>query len=367
MNYRHAALSSLMLTSLAAFAASRSGDAPVTTVTPVTVVASPLTNNAKTLTQPSTASSVAAPKSSTSLLASNLTLAATTVASPPSPCASTYAQANTAALPEITVKSGGINGWDERYKGRPLSLLNAAVDHCQTFDGTTSLVGPMLYAKGRESFGLASFDAAGGAAYKFYNGNLVLKAYKDAAGAHSGLIQSVSPGQAYNGVAIQPNQAGYTCAGCYWEARMKMPVAYGTWAGFWLLSPDDPKNRGHLEVDGIEYYSLGNKRGHHHATHRWSGGRSTGNNGYSLSDEIGNGDWHTYGIDLRGIAKIDGKPAIVIYMDGKEIDRLVTTADYFTTPFYYLVNLATATPKTGVVDYPQALWIDHVTAWKPRG
>ncbi|MEH3102650.1 MAG: glycoside hydrolase family 16 protein [Sphingomonas phyllosphaerae] len=363
MNYRHAALSSLMLTSLAALAASRSSDAPATTVTPVTVVASPLTNNGKASSQ---APSIAAPTSRTGALSGSLAVAATTVVSPASPCTGNYAQISTAALPEITVKSGGINGWDERYKGRPLSLLNASVDHCQTFDANVSLVGPMLYARGRENFGLASFDAAGGAAYKFYNGNLVLKAYKDAAGAHGGLIQSVSPGQAYNGVAIQPNQTGYTCAGCYWEARMKMPVAYGTWAGFWLLSPDDPKNRGHLEVDGIEYYSLGNKRGHHHATHRWSGGKSTGNNGYSLSDEIGNGDWHTYGIDLRGMAKIDGKPAIVIYMDGKEVDRLVASADYFTTPFYYLVNLTTALPKTGVIDYPQALWIDHVIAWKPR-
>lgn len=376
MNLRNAVLPSLMFSSLAAYAAGRSSDARTASAVLVTVVSVPTTitkmaptpKRSPALATLLDSSPAAAPTRDIGQLSGRLAVPTTTDVGTLPACAGSYAQIDTAALPENTVKSGGINGWDERYKDRPLSLLNASIDHCQTFDATVSLVGPVLYARGRADFGLTKFDAAGGPAYKFYNGNLVLKAYQDAAGAHSGLVQSVSPAQAYQGVAIQPNQAGYTCAGCYWEARMKMPIAYGTWAGFWLLSQDDPRKRGHLEVDGIEYYSLGNKRGHHHAIHRWSGGKSSDNfRGYSLSDEIGNGDWHTYGVDLRGIAKIDGKPAIVIYMDGKEIDRLMADADYFTTPFYYLLDLATAMPKTGTVTYPQALWLDYVIAWKPRG
>ncbi|MEH3104920.1 MAG: family 16 glycosylhydrolase [Sphingomonas phyllosphaerae] len=378
MTYHRAALSSLLLTSLAACGGGQSSGSATGSVAPVTVVATPpATAEATPAPTPSptpaptavpASSPSEAPTSGAGQSSGSLALPTPTEIGAASPCTGNYAQTDTSSLPEITVKSGGVNGWDERYVGRPLSLLNARIDHCETFDGSVSLAGPMLFARGHSDFGNTKFDAAGGAAYTFANGKLVLNAYQDASDARSGLVQSVSSTQAYQAAMIQPNQSGYTCAGCYWEARMKMPTAWGTWAAFWLLSPDDPKNRGHLEVDGIEYYGLGNKRGHHHAIHRWQSGKSSGNfSGYSLSDTIGDGDWHTYGIDLRGIARIDGKPAIVIYMDGKEVDRLVADADYFTSPFYYLVNLATKTPKTGAITYPQSLEVDYITAWKPRG
>jgi hypothetical protein len=229
-----------------------------------------------------------------------------------------------------------------------------------------ALNGPILWAKQHADVGLTTFDGPGGEAYRISDGVLSISAYQGADGKnHGGNIQSTSANQAYQGHQIVPGQLGLTCTGCYWEARIRFPRAQGTWGAFWLLTPDNPVNRGHLEVDGIEYYGLVDKRGHHHGVHRWRNGNSSGDLGdYTGMDAIADFEWHTYGIDLRGAATLDGKPALVIYFDGREVGRLAADADYFSSPFYYLLTL-TLNPKDKQWTVPQAMEVDFVRVFRP--
>ncbi|QUT05643.1 glycoside hydrolase family 16 protein [Sphingobium phenoxybenzoativorans] len=260
----------------------------------------------------------------------------------------------------------GSKGWDERYRGKSQNLDGAELIHCETFATQLSLQGPTLWAKNRADFGASKFDAAGGRAYSINDGVLSITAYQDGAVMRSGLVQSLSSAQAYNGATILSGTQGFICTGCFWEARIRFPKSWGTWGAFWLLSPDAPGNRGHLEVDGIEYYGEGDARGHHHGVHRWKNGTASGSYGdYTGMDEIADGGWHTYGIDLRGLSTLDGKPALVMYFDGREVGRLAADADYFSTPFYYLLNLA-INGKSPQKTFPQTMDVDYVRVFQRK-
>jgi len=268
-------------------------------------------------------------------------------------------------LPRNVPPKPGDNGWDERYEGHPVDLSRTSLAYCENFNSRFGGRGPILWARGHADVGLAKFDRAGGRAYSVRDGTLSLTAYRSSGEYRGGNVQSVSSTQAYNGAAIVPGERGFTCAGCYWEARIRFPRAYGTWGAFWLLTPDDPNNRGHLEVDGIEYYGLVDKRGHHHAVRRWKHGRSyQGHNDYRGMDAIADFGWHTYGIDLRGSARLNGKRALVIHFDGKEVSRLAAGDIYFSSPFYYLLSL-TLNPKDKRWTVPQRMDVAWVRVYRP--
>jgi len=259
------------------------------------------------------------------------------------------------------------NGWDEALRDKPLSLAGAKLIYREEFDRELSLNGPILWAKQHADVGLGSFDRAGGYAYIFRDGMLSLRAYQDSKGYHSGNVQSVSGPQAYRGKKIVPGKQGFVCTACYWEARIRFPRAYGSWGAFWLLSPDDPKQRGHLEVDGIEYYGIGDARGHHHAIHNQAHDRAKRKHAsdYTGMDEIADFGWHTYGIDLRGRAELNGKPALTVYFDGKEVARIAAGPEYFKTPFYFLVTLQVNNHRSVKKwTMPQVMDIDYVRVWK---
>lgn len=271
----------------------------------------------------------------------------------------------TAAEPTATPQPGD-KGWDERYRGRALNLAGSSLEYCERFQRPLSLNGPVLWAKQHADVGLAKFDSPGGKSYSFSSGIMKLTAYAEAGSYRGGNVQSTNANQAYQGQPIVPRTRGFTCAGCYWEARIKFPSAYGSWGAFWLLTPDDPRNRGHLEVDVIEYYGIVDRRGHHHATHSWRNGQNLNmQNDYTKMDEIGDFGYHTYGVDLRGVAKLDGEPALVIYMDGKEVGRLAADPKYYSNPFYFLASL-TLNPKESRWTVPQTMEVDYVMAYRPR-
>ncbi|QUT05644.1 glycoside hydrolase family 16 protein [Sphingobium phenoxybenzoativorans] len=278
-----------------------------------------------------------------------------------------YAAALGAAIFPLTTTAGS---WVETLKGRALDVWGVPV-HQQEFNTNSplSLEGMTLWAKQRADYGLSKFSKSSDtAAYVQEGGYLKLRAYKDNLGViRSGHVQSVTINQSGSGYPINPGINGYTCTGCYWEARVRFPNdAYGTWGGFWLLSPDNPAKRGHLEVDVIEYYGFGDRRGHHHAWHRWetaANGGHKANSNYIGIDALGDRNWHTYGADLRGKATVDGKPAIVLFFDGKEISRYPVDQDFFTTPFYYNFTLA-VNPNDKKWTLPQAMLIDWVRVYK---
>lgn len=258
------------------------------------------------------------------------------------------------------------NGWDESRRGDPLVLDGARLVFVSDFRAAMPLRGPLLWAGQHADFGAARFDGSEGYAYEQRDGQLILRAYRAADGVRGGNVQSVSARQAYDGAVIVPGKRGFVCAGCYWEARIRFPRARGTWGGFWLLTPDNPKRRGHLEVDVIEYYGLGDARGHHHSLHVWNskekgGHRSFGD--YTGMDAIADFGWHRYGVDLRGKAQLNGHRAAVIYMDGIEVARTVAAANFFEDPFYFLMT-ATIANKSRDPLLPQSVSFDEVRVWK---
>jgi hypothetical protein len=239
--------------------------------------------------------------------------------------------------------------------------------YAESFSKPQSLDGPRLWVAGHSDFGEVRFDPPGGRAYSQKNGHFVLQTYAALDGLHGGLVQSVSASQAYKGSAGD-EAVGFTCAGCYWEARIRFTSAPGTWGAFWLLSPDDPRNRGHLEVDVIEYYGLGDPRGHHHSLHRWEPSEPEGhaaNGDYTGLDTISDDGWHTYGVDLRGHARIRGRPAIVFTMDGKELVRVKAEPDYLTKPFYYVLSLSIHAKGRSSLKH-STMTIDYVHAYRDK-
>lgn len=274
------------------------------------------------------------------------------------------------ALSLCLLTAAASNGWDEALRGTALDRAGMKQVHAEEFSAEPSFNGPILWAKQHADVGLEKFDPPGGYAYSVKDGLLNIRAYQDGAVIRSGNVQSTNANQAYHAEKIVPGKRGYTCAGCYWEARVKFPRARGTWGAFWLLTPDDPKKRGHLEVDGIEYYGLGDRRGHHHTIHRWATPEEGGHkqqNDYTGMDAIADFDWHVYGIDMRGISKLNGKPAVVMYFDGKEVGRIAPAlgeaSDFFTWPFYYNLTLS-INPKDPERLLPQTMQVDYVRVWK---
>jgi hypothetical protein len=258
------------------------------------------------------------------------------------------------------------NGWSEAQRGAAFDLGKSKLVYGEKFNTVRTFSGPVLWAKQHTDVGLEKFDAAGGRAYQNQSGALAIQAYQDSTGIHSGHIQSVNSSQAYNGAPVVQGVNGVTCTACYFETRARFPEAKGTWAAFWLLTPDLPSKRGHLEVDAIEYYGSSDKRGHHHTIHRWGPQEKEGHtqhNDYTGMNAISDYGWHTYGADLRGRATLDGKPAIVIYMDGKEVGRIAADADYFTRPFYFNLTLS-INPKDKPATLPQKVLFDYVKVWK---
>lgn len=258
------------------------------------------------------------------------------------------------------------NGWSETQRGTAFDLRKSKLVYGEKFNIQRGLNGPVLWAKQHTDVGLEKFDPAGGRAYQNQSGALALQAYRDDTGIHSGHVQSVNNSQAYDGAAVVPGVNGFTCTGCYFEAKARFPNAKGTWAAFWLLTTDSPKKRGHLEVDAIEYYGTSDKRGHHHTIHRWGPqekGGHTQHGDYTGMNAIADFDWHTYGADLRGVATLGGKPALVIYMDGKEVARIAADADYFTRAFYFNMTLS-INPKDKPATLPQTVLFDSVKVWK---
>lgn len=258
------------------------------------------------------------------------------------------------------------NGWSEAQRGAAFNVRDLKLVYAERFLTYSSFNGPVLWAKQHADVGLEKFDAPGGRAYQNQNGALALQAYQDSTGIHSGHVESVNSNQAYQGAVVLQGVNGFTCTACYFETSARFPNAKGTWAAFWLLTPDLPWKRGHLEVDAIEYYGSSDKRGHHHSIHRWGSQEKDGHtqhNDYTGMDAIADFGWHTYGVDLRGISTLNGKPAIVVYMDGKEVGRIAADADYFTRPFYFNLTLS-INPKDKPATLPQTVLFDYVKVYK---
>ena len=158
------------------------------------------------------------------------------------------------------------------------------------------------------------------------------------------------------------------------ESRLKVPSGAGLWPAFWMLGAhfdrhsDDPQNHWPFvgEIDIMEYVGrepdliLGTIHGPGYAgavgLTRWN------RQDYSIAD-----DYHTYAVewDYGGITWFyDGEPYYTLTRDATGNREWV-----FDHEFFMILNLAVGGQFPGPIaldlEFPVALYVDHVRVWQP--
>jgi hypothetical protein len=253
--------------------------------------------------------------------------------------------------------------FSERDAGAPLDLGGYRLKLDQTFDRPASLRGPRLFAPVHAPYGAGKFDPPDGRAYQVTHdasgkGVLRITAYKDAGGWRSGSVQTADAAQSKGGAEI--GRTGFACRGCYFEARLRFPRgAPGYWSAFWLLSPDR-KDKGHVEVDVVEWYG-GDPTGHHQSVHVWrkGGGKPAFKSNYSgLRGVVDDGGWHDYGL-------LQEPGRLTFYVDRKEVSR-VAVGDEFDVALYPVISLAVLPKEADRAKGPMVLDVAYLRAYAPR-
>ena len=237
--------------------------------------------------------------------------------------------------------------WTEDFSGAPIDVTGRPLAFSEEFDGDVSLSGPKLFAPVHAPYGAGKFDDPTGPAYRISDGVLSLIAYKAADGWRSGTVQ-----------AVDKAGQGFTCADCYFEARLKLPSVKtpAFWGGLWLLSNDDPVT-GHAEIDVLEWYG-GDPKGHHQALHLWQKapiGHSGTSNYTGMGALLLDGAWHTYGAEKRG-------DTVFFYMDRREVSRAVVGPG-FNVSYYPLVSLTVNPPEASAGVDGMTLQVDYIRAY----
>lgn len=154
--------------------------------------------------------------------------------------------------------------------------------------------------------------------------------------------------------------AGFSAQFGYFEARMLVPAAPGTWPAFWTLPSDDliEPTRTQAEFDAVEVYGHDPKMACQ-ATHS----HRSGNDGDSycaerFATERSALSWHTYGVSIL-------PTGITFYIDG----HVVATAPQVeggAAPMFFLVDLALGggwPVDLGAVQDRATLYVDYVRVY----
>ena len=202
------------------------------------------------------------------------------------------------------------------------------------------------------------------------NGNLVIRAIKDAQGHYtSARLQSGSP------------RASTSTADNHWqygriEARIKLPFGKGVWPAFWMLGEDYATAGwpGSGEVDIMENYGTwnnnasinnGTPHGPGYSNDAALSAQSTLPFGETVYD-----DYHVYAVEWL-------PNSIVWYVDGAAYNTLTWASMpaggqwVFDAPFFLLLNLAIGGPSTflgtpdATVTFPQDMLVDYVRVYQP--
>lgn len=116
--------------------------------------------------------------------------------------------------------------------------------------------------------------------------------------------------------SARPGGSGFSAQYGYFEARMYLPIAAGSWPAFWMLPSANlaKPQQDVAEIDAMEFYGH-DPVGTCSSTHQYTGGTGTG--GVALcarrftSPQV-SAAWHTYGV------RID-PTVITFYIDGRQI------------------------------------------------
>jgi beta-glucanase (GH16 family) len=136
------------------------------------------------------------------------------------------------------------------------------------------------------------------------------------------------------------NKSGFAQKFGYWSARIKMPQAgEGAWCAFWLGSASGINTGGAkgYEIDIVEWYGVHAEPDvYGWAIHPWNADGSQGAGEGGSFAEIPGGDstaWHVYGCEVN-------PDNIIMYIDGQEVGRRPTNAEYLAEPLYIMINYA---------------------------
>ncbi len=147
----------------------------------------------------------------------------------------------------------------------------------------------------------------------------------------------------------------------YFELEARFPTTPGTWGGFWLLEPHDPKAFNHNEIDAVE--TIGGEPTMAHFTgHWWPAKPTKAVKGVAIKP-VKMGVYHRWGV-------LWTPESIVSVLDGVVQERTRMPNVGWHAPMYMLIDLAvggrwpesvTGPPKAA--DYPAALNVRRVRAF----
>lgn len=155
--------------------------------------------------------------------------------------------------------------------------------------------------------------------------------------------------------------SGFSAQYGYFEARMLVPAAPGTWPAFWMLPNDNliAPQPVVAEIDAAELYGH-DPKGACHSTHEYKNGKDGGKArcGQRFGSERDALAWHTYGVSIT-------PTDITFYIDGS----IVATApqvDGGGAPMFFLVNLALGggwPVELGPIQDRATLYVDYVRVY----
>jgi hypothetical protein len=140
----------------------------------------------------------------------------------------------------------------------------------------------------------------------------------------------------------------------YVEARIWIPGALGSHAGLWLLSIE--KGLGHIEVDIVETYGVGDASVHF-STHVWPArpGKHQYNSKRAVRKEIFD-DYHLYGL-------LATDEYFAFYYDQKEMARIARLPEQ-RVPMYLLLSVF-GNPTQPIIE-PATMKVDYVRIYAPK-
>lgn len=136
--------------------------------------------------------------------------------------------------------------------------------------------------------------------------------------------------------SARPGGSGFSAQYGYFEARMLVPAAPGTWPAFWMLPSDGlvaPTGTG-SEIDAVEFYGH-DQKATCHTTHRYEDGKNVSGVercGQRFLTDRAAMAWHTYGVSITPSEN-------VFFIDGQVVATAPQVA-HGGSPMFFLVDFA---------------------------
>jgi hypothetical protein len=247
--------------------------------------------------------------------------------------------------------------WDDSHRGEALDTSHLRATFSDEFDRmsvTAEGGGGLWFAPARENFGPVKLSPPGPKGPFFVRDGILT-------------IQATSPAK---GIWLSGHMQTMDRKGCgfsqqygYFEARIRLSDAQGSWGGFWLktaneFSQRDAKStRG--EIDVVEFYGSDPVR-HHMAVHLWPRGATAAIpkhwfKSHIVASEGLAGAFHRYGVLVT--------PEITaVFVDRREVSRVQTLPED-RQPLYMLLTLNLGRNELLTAPSPMTMQVDYVKAY----